>query len=249
MKSEDLKKLSDPIPINQVDFRVGLISASGWMTTLAYKNARVDMDRLDSICGPENWQRDHKEIKGNLFCGVAIKINNRWAWKWDAGSESNMEKEKGEASDSFKRACVNWGLGRDLYSYPLILIQLKPNEFKKYKNTKGKEVGQATYDLRLKEWSWSKDGDNITAKDESGAIRWEYKNGRGYGKLNTSATPPKTTKEQTDDLDLQIAITAINGSKTLEDLQKNWKDYKQFQSVFTFSQAKDKKKIQLTPKS
>ena len=60
---------------------------------------------------------------------------------------------------------------------------------------------------------------------------------------------PKTTKEQTDDLDLQIAITAINGSKTLDDLQKNWKDYKKFQSVFTFGQAKDKKKKELTPKS
>lgn len=59
---------------------------------------------------------------------------------------------------------------------------------------------------------------------------------------------PKTTKEQTDDLDLQIAITAINGSKTLEDLQKNWKDYKQFQKVFTFNQAKDKKKKELTTK-
>ena len=60
---------------------------------------------------------------------------------------------------------------------------------------------------------------------------------------------PKTTKEQTDDLDLQIAITAINGSKTLADLQKNWKDYKKFQSVLTFSQAKENKKKELTPKS
>lgn len=222
MENIDLKKLSEPIPIDHVDFRVGLISEKGWMTTLAYKNARVDMDRLDEVCGPGGWQRDHKEIKGNLFCGVAIKINNRWVWKWDAGSESNMEKQKGEASDSFKRACVNWGLGRDLYLYPLILIQLKPNEFKTYKNPKGKMVGQATYDLRLKEWKWSKEGNDIKAVDESGIVRFKYKSGRGYGKLPTSKNPTQTTKKEPSDL--QIAMASADGCKVkdLKSLEIEW---------------------------
>lgn len=89
-----------------------------WARLLLYKDARVDMKLLDEVVGQENWQRDHKELKGNMYCGVGIWNEKRqqWIWKWDCGSESNTEKEKGEASDSFKRACANWGIGRELYT-------------------------------------------------------------------------------------------------------------------------------------
>lgn len=89
---------------------------------LLYKNARVDMNILDETVGAENWQRDHYECKGNLFCRVGICILNEWVWKSDCGTESNTEAQKGEASDSFKRACVNWGIGRELYTSPFIWI-------------------------------------------------------------------------------------------------------------------------------
>ena len=108
---------------NDIDVRVGGVYDSG-ITLLLYKNARVDMEILDETVGPYNWQRDHKELKGVIYCGVGIYDADckEWIWKWDAGSESNTEKEKGEASDSFKRACVNWGIGRELYTAPLIWI-------------------------------------------------------------------------------------------------------------------------------
>lgn len=83
---------------------------------VAYIDARQAMDLFDSVCGAENWQSDYKVINGNLYAGIGIYINNQWIWKWDCGTESNMEKEKGESSDAFKRAAVKWGVGRFLYN-------------------------------------------------------------------------------------------------------------------------------------
>ena len=108
---------------DEIDVRVGNVFSWGY-TLLLYKDARCDMTIVGETVGEENWQRDHKEIKGNLYCGVAIydEKKSQWIWKWDCGTESNTEKEKGEASDSFKRACVNWGIGRELYTSPNIAI-------------------------------------------------------------------------------------------------------------------------------
>jgi len=82
---------------------------------VAYIDARDAMDLLDKVCGAENWQVTYKDVGGLLFAEVGIKINE-WVWKSDTGSESNVEKDKGHASDAFKRACVHWGIGRFLYS-------------------------------------------------------------------------------------------------------------------------------------
>lgn len=99
------------------------------VSLLVYKNSRVDMNILDKEVGRENWQREHYECKGNLFCRVGINTNyknpelpDRWVWKSDCGAESKTEKEKGESSDSFKRACFNWGIGRELYTAPFIWV-------------------------------------------------------------------------------------------------------------------------------
>ena len=114
---------------DEIECRIGSINSRGF-TLLLYKDARCDMNILDETVGEFNWQRDHKEIKGVVYCGVGINgrgqsTHDEWIWKWDAGSESYTEKEKGEASDSFKRACVNWGIGRELYTAPLIYIRAK----------------------------------------------------------------------------------------------------------------------------
>ena len=122
-----------PLKADEIECRIGSVGAKGF-TMLLYKDARCDMNILDETVGEFNWQRDHKEIKGTIYCGVGIfhgsieQIGqgvNPWVWKWDAGAESYTEKEKGEASDSFKRACVNWGIGRELYTAPLIFIKAK----------------------------------------------------------------------------------------------------------------------------
>lgn len=111
---------------DEIDVKVGNVTSNGY-TLLLYKNARVDMAILDETAGTENWQRDHKEVKGNLYCGIGINFpdvhGDSWVWKWDCGVESQFgDKEKGEASDSFKRACVNWGIGRELYTAPKIYV-------------------------------------------------------------------------------------------------------------------------------
>lgn len=106
---------------DEIDVRIAQISEKG-ASLLLYKDARVDMSILDETVKPENWQRKHYECKGNLFCSVGIKIGSEWIWKDDAGAESFTEKQKGEASDSFKRACVNWGIGRELYTSPFIWV-------------------------------------------------------------------------------------------------------------------------------
>lgn len=131
---------------DEIEVRIGTKAKSGsGASLLLYKNSRVDMAILDELVGPMNWQRDHKELKGVIYCGVAIKNENEWIWKWDAGVESNTEPQKGEASDSFKRACVNWGIGRELYTSPFIWVNLTAEEWNDGKPRINFRVSQITY--------------------------------------------------------------------------------------------------------
>lgn len=106
---------------DEIDVRVGAVSKSG-ATLLLYKDARCDQNVLDETVGPLNWQRKHSRENAN--CTVSIWDNEKrmWVEKEDTGTESNTESEKGLASDSFKRACVNWGIGRELYTAPFIFV-------------------------------------------------------------------------------------------------------------------------------
>lgn len=106
---------------NEIDVRIATLNEKG-ATLLLYKDARVDMDILDETVGAMNWQRKHS--RDNANCTVEIWDNEKkqWVSKEDTGTESFTEKEKGLASDSFKRACFNWGIGRELYTAPFIWI-------------------------------------------------------------------------------------------------------------------------------
>ena len=96
-----------------------------------YKNARVDMKILDELFTPMGWKRTHKLIGDRLYCCVEVynPETKEWICKEDVGVESNTEAEKGQASDSFKRACVNWGIGRELYTAPRISVELTDKEY------------------------------------------------------------------------------------------------------------------------
>lgn len=117
---------------DEIDVRQAQVTDEG-VVLLLYKDARCDMNILDETVGAENWQRDHKELKGNIYCGVSIwdETKKIWTTKWDCGKESFTESEKGESSDSFKRACFNWGIGRELYTSPR--IKIKADKLKKFK--------------------------------------------------------------------------------------------------------------------
>ena len=108
---------------DEIECRIGTISDKG-LSLLLYKDARADMKILDETFGCLGWKRTHQSIDGNLYCTVEIwdAEKKEWISKQDVGTVSYTEKEKGQASDSFKRACVSVGIGRELYSAPFVWV-------------------------------------------------------------------------------------------------------------------------------
>lgn len=106
---------------SEIDVKPQTVKENGF-SLLLYKNARVDMDVLDETVGAMNWQRKHSRENANCIVSIYDEDKKIWVEKEDTGTESFTEKEKGLASDSFKRACFNWGIGRELYTSPFIWI-------------------------------------------------------------------------------------------------------------------------------
>lgn len=138
---------------SEIDVRVQSVTAKGCILLL-YKDARCDMNILDETVGPLGWKREHTRDNANCVVSIWDTDKKQWISKEDTGTESNKEKEKGQASDSFKRACVNWGIGRELYTSPFIWVNAKDctieefvfNGKKKYKCNDKFEVEKLLYD-------------------------------------------------------------------------------------------------------
>lgn len=133
----------------EIECRVAQISEKG-LTLLLYKDARCDMNILDETVGEMNWKREHTRDNKNCIVSIYDGTKKEWIGKEDTGTESFTEAEKGLASDSFKRACVNWGIGRELYTAPRIWIPKENCEIKTGKNGKPAcydkfAVGKLTY--------------------------------------------------------------------------------------------------------
>ena len=175
----------------EIDARVATVSEKG-CSLLLYKDARVDQNILDETVGPENWQRSHEVVNGNLFCNVGIRIlrednYGEWVWKQDVGTESYTEKEKGQASDAFKRACFNWGIGRELYTAPFIWIKADGV------NLEPKNGKHTTYDtFKVKSIGYDQDG-NINQLEI-----YNNKLKKVVYTLGKSDSTPKTEEELTD---------------------------------------------------
>lgn len=172
---ENLKELQKPLDISDIDFRIQSINKGKYATLLAYKDARVDMKRLDEVVGALNWKREHKNNNANCVVSIWDEQKKEWISKEDTGTESFTEKAKGLASDSFKRACFNWGIGRELYDYPVIQIKLKDDEITEYN---GKL--RASFNLKLREWRWYSEFKDsklvrLACKDVNGKVRFNYK--------------------------------------------------------------------------
>ena len=125
---------------DEIDARVSQITARSVMLLL-YKDARCDMNILDETVGPLNWQRKHSRDNANCVASIWDEGKGRWVEKEDTGTESNTEAEKGLASDSFKRACVNWGIGRELYTTPSLFFPID-----KTRAEKGNDKRMRCYD-------------------------------------------------------------------------------------------------------
>lgn len=107
---------------DEIEVRVAQANEYG-VSLLLYKDARCDQNILDETVGAMNWQRYHTRENANCIVSIWDKEKQMWVAKEDTGTESNTEKEKGLASDSFKRACFNWGIGRELYTAPVIKVK------------------------------------------------------------------------------------------------------------------------------
>lgn len=166
---------------DEIECRVGTFKDGKGLSLLLYKDARVDMNILDETFGSNNWQRHHEVINGNLFCNVGVRIEREngfgeWVWKQDVGTESYTEKEKGQASDSFKRACFNWGIGRELYTAPFIWI----NETNKYTKFEVKDIG----------YNDNREIDHLIIVDNKGKERFRL----GQHKSSTNTYDKEPTK-------------------------------------------------------
>lgn len=128
----DLKQLQEIIPFKwrvQSSFEN---SKGAMCKMIAYVDARDVQTKLDDVCGIDKWQSKFYDVKGTLFCSIGILIDGEWIWKSDAGSKSRVEAEKGEASDAFKRAGVQWGINRDAYKVELLIVNGKKYNNKIY---------------------------------------------------------------------------------------------------------------------
>ena len=169
----DLTKLTTPLEIHQIDFRIQSINKGGYAIILAYKDARVDINRLNEVCGQLGWKREHSRDNANCTVSIYDPDHQQCVSKEDTGTESYTEAAKGLASDSFKRACFNWGIGLELYDYPLIQVKLNQNEFKVDGNK-----AKATWELKLRDWLWYSEFTDgqitfLAARDEN-KVRFQW---------------------------------------------------------------------------
>lgn len=174
----DLKELTKPLEIKDIDFRIQSINKGWYATILAYKDARVDMNRLDDVVWAWLWKREH--FDNNTRCKVSIYNTDikEWVSKEDVWTKSNTEAEKGLASDSFKRACFNWGIWRELYDYPVMQIKLNSDEFE-LKEYNWKTSAKSTWNFKLKEWKWTSEFSewnliSLVARDNKWKVRFSF---------------------------------------------------------------------------
>lgn len=196
---------------------------------LLYKNARVDMKILDELYTPLGWKRTHKMIGDRLYCCVEVynEITKEWICKEDVGVESNTEAEKGQASDAFKRACVNWGIGRELYTAPRIMIELRDGEYTKDQNSRIKvwasfSVKSISYDVNTRTIT------SLEIQDKNGEVRFTYgnivKEVKPAPKAGKKAKEVKTYKPVEDELYWKIVKCYAEGkpTKTGGDYKTTW---------------------------
>lgn len=192
---------------DEIDCRVSQI-AKNYCMLLLYKDARADMDVLDETVGHMRWKREH--LRDNANCKVLIYDEDikEWVSKEDTGTESFSEAEKGLASDSFKRACVNWGIGRELYTAPTIFIlpnkdmipKGKETEF--YENDKGKIETKTRFWVEYIDYDNNRNIQNLIIRDNKNHIRFSQltkEKEKELLKLETDLKKAIESKEKKDE--------------------------------------------------
>lgn len=173
---------------DEIDCRVAQITKSGAVSLLLYKDARCDQNILDETVGPMNWQRHHNRDNANCVVSIWDKEKQQWIEKEDVGTESRTEREKGLASDSFKRACFNWGIGRELYTAPFILV--RPDKC----NVKD---GKCYDNFTVQEIEYQPDGAReirhlVIYNEKKGCVAFEWKTGERKAREDYEPAAPTT---------------------------------------------------------
>ncbi len=193
---------------NEIDCRISTVKENG-ISLLLYKDARVDQNILDETVGPMNWQRRHTRENANCIVSLWDTEKGQWIEKEDTGTESYTEKEKGLASDSFKRACFNWGIGRELYTAPFIWVNstnctIKPLGKDKFTCYDAFYVSQIGYDKNR----------NINSlvvcrkKDDKEVFSIGRKAGKQKEEAKKTEALPKESKSQRDEAVASDKVTA-----------------------------------------
>lgn len=221
------KDLIRLLKADEIECRVSVINEKG-LSLLLYKDARVDQKILDETFGAFGWKRSHQCIDGSLYCTVEIvdRETGEWIAKQDVGTTGYTEKEKSQASDSFKRACFNWGIGRELYSAPFIWvpadkasIQMKENRY--YCNDR--------FAVSFIEYNSDREISGLVITSDKGITVYEMKDGKiagkGSGKKGTKVQRQNESQgnnlsqEQMAHLQAELGRTGV----TMEDVKKRYK--------------------------
>lgn len=207
---------------DEIDVRIQSITKTGSALLLLYKDARCDQNILDETVGPMNWQRKHTRDNANCIVGIWDDAKGQWVEKEDTGTESNTEKEKGLASDSFKRACFNWGIGRELYTAPTMFFpaELMNDKYDRFRVTEIEYEGNVIAD--------------ITVLNEKTGESKTYSNRKVPPiKAKPAAKPKKATQKQVKEVsDLIVEYAGLCESAEITDITEllkrkfNFKDFK-----------------------
>lgn len=195
---------------DEIDARVATVNQEG-CSLLLYKDARCDMRLLDETFGPMNWTRSHEVIDGNLYCNVSVwdEEKKMWITKQDVGVESYTEKEKGQASDAFKRACFNFGIGRELYTAPFIWVNLTNYDL----NAQGKI--KTTFKVQSIGYNEKREINRLVIVDNKRNVRYEM------GKV----IKPKEEPNNIDNDMLAMALQEIKSAQSLQTLTQIYNNY------------------------
>lgn len=219
---------------NEIECRIAVIKENG-LSLLLYKDARVDQRILDETFGAFGWKRSHQCIDGNLYCTVEIfdKDSGEWVAKQDVGTTGYTEKEKSQASDSFKRACFNWGIGRELYSAPFIWI---PAGKAAIQNRDNKFYCNDRFSVKSIAYNEDREISALVVENDKGQTVYELKekaaaeNNNNKGKqaskaAQTQKEPQKEPQENTISKDQMTSLQAeLNRTGVaMEAVQKRYK--------------------------
>lgn len=215
------KRMFRLLTASEMDCRVSTVKENGF-SILLYKDARCDMNILDETVSPMGWKREHLRDNANCVVSLWDEEKKQWISKEDTGTESFTEKAKGLASDSFKRACFNWGIGRELYTAPFIWINAEAREV--FKKNDGKFTTYAKMRVQTVVYNEKGEISSLVIIDKAGNVR--------HGSGKAKAPVNEASKE---------LLNKFNNANSLEELKMLW-DSLSIQEKFQSETIKENRK-------